>query len=471
MNRSFRQVGAIAGLVALLCAAMPPVVHAGTKGTGKVKEMVPTFSDGLIIKLDGDSPVDQALLAKARAIAARHGVSLNHLRKLARGGDALVLSQELPHSVLRKLAAEIAGVDSRIAYVEPDVVMVPMALSNDRHADDQWNLGASAGGIGLAGAWPLSKGDGVVVAVVDSGVRPHADLQANLLPGYDFISKRAVARDGDGRDPDASDEGDWYTVGQCRSNQLGAQDSQWHGTHVAGTIAAVADNGIGIAGVAPHAKVLPVRVVGRCGAYTSDIIDGVLWAAGVAVPGVPANPNPAKVINLSLGSIAACSRSFQAAIDAARAQGAVVVAAAGNSAVDVAQITPAGCNGVVAVAASNRQGQRSSYSNFGDRITVTAPGGDMMVRAENGILSLLNTGTRRPVADALAYMQGTSMAAPHVSGVAALMMARRPDLSPDRIQALLRASARPMDANACPSGCGGGLLDAAAAVKAAVQAP
>lgn len=470
MNRSHRRTWPLVGLLALLSLSLPLQGHAGSAGGKMHKENVPTFSTGFILSLKDSGDLDPALIAKARAVAAKHGVSLSHLRKLAQGGHVIALDKALPDSVLRALAEEVAKLDGRIDYVEPDVVMVPMALSNDKHVAEQWNLTEAAGGINLGEAWAMSKGLGVVVAVVDSGVRPHVDLMANLLPGYDFVSNRAVGRDGDGRDAFAWDEGTWSTTGQCGSNQLTGQDSSWHGTHVAGTIAAVANNGIGITGVAPKAKVLPVRAVGRCGGYTSDIIDGIVWAAGLPVAGVPLNQHPAKVINLSLGSVNACSKSFQAAINAVRATGAVVVAAAGNSDIDVARISPAGCEGVVAVAASNREGQRAFYSNFGKRITVAAPGGDMQSQATDGILSTLNSGTKRPGGDVLAYMQGTSMAAPHVSGVVALMLARNPNLSPDRVQMLLKGSARPMPPSVCRGGCGGGLVDAAAAVAAAAVA-
>jgi serine protease len=466
MNRSFRRTWALAGLLAL-GATLPLQVGAASR-SGKVsKEIMPTFSAGLIVKLSNDGNLDPELVAKARRIAAKYGLNLNHLRKLARGGDVVSLDRALPPALMQKLADEIAKLDRRIDYVEPDVVMVPLGLSNDKHVSAQWNLTEYAGGINLAEAWAMSKGKDVVVAVVDSGVRPHVDLMANLLPGYDFVSNRSTARDGDGRDPFAWDEGSWYAAGQCHSDQLGAKDSLWHGTHVAGVIGAVSNNSTGITGIAPKAKILPVRVVGRCGGYTSDIIDGMMWAAGLPVAHAPKNPHPAKVINLSLGSVTACSKAFQAAVTAVREAGAVVVAAAGNADIDVARVSPAGCQGVVAVAASDREGKKADYSNYGRRITVAAPGGDMQNVPENGILSLLNAGTKRPAGDVLAYMQGTSMAAPHVSAVVALMLSRNPNLSPEQVQMLLKGSARPIPSGECQGGCGGGLVDAAAAVAAA----
>jgi serine protease len=467
MIRSFRRTWAMAATLALLGGGLSLQADAA----GRVrKETVPEFSGGLIVQIRADAMLDSVLLEKAAAAAARHGVDLRHLRKLARGGHLMALNKALPDALARRLAREIALLDDRIEYVEPDVVMVPMALSNDKHVGDQWNLTDPVGGIYLNEAWPMSKGHGVVVAVVDSGVRPHVDLMANLLPGYDFITNAGAARDGNGRDAMAWDEGTWASAAQCGSHDVSGDDSSWHGTHVAGTVAALANNSLGIAGVAPQAKVLPVRVIGRCGAYTSDIIDGMLWAAGLPVTGVPANPNPARVINLSLGSFSACSRSFQKAIDAVREHGTVVVAAAGNSNVDVARISPAGCQGVIAVAASTRDAKKAYYSNYGKRISVAAPGGNMLEASEDGILSTYNSGAKRPVADVLAYMQGTSMAAPHVAGVAALMLSVNPRLSPDDVQLLIRQSARPMSAAACRGGCGGGMLDAAAAVAAAAMA-
>ncbi|MBT9596184.1 MAG: S8 family peptidase [Vitreoscilla sp.] len=465
MSQHISRQWALPAIAALLALAMPLTSMAGTRSGKASKETVPELSTRLIIRL-GEGNLDAPLLAKVRAVAAKQGLNLTHLRKLARGGDVLDLGKALPPETLHKLAAALTKLDSRIDYVEPDTVMVPMTLSDDKHVGVQWNLTETAGGIRLAGAWARTRGQGVVVAVVDGGVRPHVDLADNLLPGYDFISNRTAARDGDGRDANASDEGNWYTRGQCTSDQLGAEDSSWHGTHVAGTVAALANNGIGVAGVAPGAKVLPVRVLGRCGGYTSDIIDGILWAAGVAVDGVPANPTPARVINLSLGSLAACGKSMQLAVNAARDQGAVLVAAAGNSAIDVKKFSPAGCAGVISVGATTRSGAQASYSNFGTGITVSAPGGDMRAQAVDGVLSTLNSGTKRPATDVLAYMQGTSMAAPHVSGVVALMLARNPQLSVNRVEDLLRASARPLP-GACRGGCGAGIVDAAAAVTAA----
>jgi serine protease len=270
-----------------------------------------------------------------------------------------------------------------------------------------------------------------------------------------------MAADGTGRDSDASDNGDSTIAGQCGGG-MPAQDqaSSWHGTHVAGTIAARTNNGVGVAGVAYGAKVVPVRVLGKCGGYTSDIADAMIWASGGAVTGAPVNANKARVLNLSLGGSGACDTTTQNAINSARSRGAVVVVAAGNSNVNAANANPANCAGVIAVAAVGRTGGKASYSNYGTVVDVAAPGGD----SGAGILSTMNAGTTTPAGDNYAYYMGTSMATPHVAGVAALMLAKNPNLTPDEVEAKLKATARAFPA-AC-SGCGAGIVDAAAAVNA-----
>lgn len=302
-----------------------------------------------------------------------------------------------------------------------------------------------------------------MVAVIDTGYRAHADLVANLLPGYDMISDLEVAQDGNGRDSDATDVGDYAPAGACGVGQP-ARNSSWHGTHVAGTIAAATNNGIGVAGVAYNSKIVPVRVLGRCGGYTSDIADGMIWAAGGSVSGVPANANPAKVLNLSLGGSGACSATQQGAVNAARNLGATVVVAAGNSNTNASNSSPANCIGVVTVAATNRAGARSYYSNYGAVVDIAAPGGETSTTA-NGILSTLNSGSTTPGSDNYAFYQGTSMATPHVAGAAALMYAVKPSITPDEVESILKSSARAFPGTC--SQCGSGIVDATAAVVAA----
>jgi serine protease len=298
------------------------------------------------------------------------------------------------------------------------------------------NCYGSAGGINAPAARERASGAGIVVAVIDTGYRPHADLAGQILPGYDFISTASVANDGNGRDADASDPGDAVRAGECGGQPAQDQDASWHGTHVAGTIAALTNNGGGVAGAAHGAKILPVRVPGKCGGYTSDIADGIIRASGGTVSGVPANAHRARVLNLSLGG--ACGSTTQNAIDSARSRGTVVVVAAGNANVDAGGTTPANCQGVVAVAATNRAGGKASYSNIGSVVDPAAPGGD----SGGYILSTINTGTTAPAGDGYAYYAGTSMATPHVAGTAALMLSKNGALTADEVEARLKGLRR-----------------------------
>ena len=336
-----------------------------------------------------------------------------------------------------------------VEYIEIDQMLKPFATPSDPQYSNQWHYFESNGGLNLPGAWDRATGAGVTVAVLDTGYRPHRDLNANLLPGYDMISNTFVANDGGGRDNDVRDPGDATTRGECGTDSSGQpvprQDSgsSWHGTHVAGTVAAVANNGEGVAGVAYDAKVVPVRVLGKCGGLTSDIADGIIWASGGTVSGTTANANPASVINMSLGGSGACSATTQAAINTARGNGAVIVIAAGNDNDNSANYNPGNCSGVVNVASVGRNGGRAYYSNYGANIDVAAPGGaQSFANDPEGVLSTFNSGSTGPVADSYAYSQGTSMAAPHVAGVAALIKQAKPSATPDEIENILKSTTR-----------------------------
>ncbi|MFI2565658.1 S8 family serine peptidase, partial [Paenarthrobacter sp. NPDC018779] len=414
-----------------------------------------------------DNSVQAARVAVEEAAdnaASKLGVSAQTVRDVATGGHVVKLDEALSASEAEKFA-ESLRLDPNVAYAEPDTVMHIAAAPNDTYFNQQWDLWESQGGLRTTGAWDYTRGEGVVVAVVDTGITRHSDLDANILPGYDMIDDAADARDGDGRDPDPTDMGDWVSANQCADGSP-AEDSSWHGTHVAGTIAAVGNNNRGISGVAPGAKILPVRALGVCGGYTSEIADSIVWAAGGVVSGVPTNPNPAKVINLSLGGIKACSATYQNAIDFAHNAGAAVVVSAGNSNVPASQASPANCQNVITVAASTRSGAKAPYSNYGDAVDVTAPGGDMRSDPLNGILSTYNAGTTTQAETGYYFMQGTSMAAPHVSGLAALLFAAEGgSLTPATLEQQLKDSSRPLPAG-CAPGCGAGLVDATAALIA-----
>lgn len=353
-------------------------------------------------------------------------------------------------------------------------------VPNDPRFAEQWHYrnngtgtGESPGGINLPRAWETSTGsNSVSVSVLDTGILPnHIDIMGsgNLVTGYDMISDPFIANDGDGRDTDPTDPGDALVAGECGGlppwPPIDLADS-WHGTHVAGTIGVGnTNNGVGVAGVNWSVSVQAVRVLGKCGGLTSDINDAIRWAAGLSVPGVPSNTSPARVINMSLGTPpgtpCTLSPSTQSAIDDAVAAGAVVVVAAGNDAVDASQVFPASCNNVITVAASDANGDlETEYSNFGSTVEIMAPGGDVTPNAAGGVLSMVQGG--------YAFYNGTSMAAPHVSGVAALWLADDASLTPTQLLTALQSAALPRTAAQCPQPCGAGLLNADRVPKLAV---
>ena len=463
------------GTLMALCLSAPWVAHAGAGVATAPDVAAPQPTNRLIIKYRSGvrftgpaaTAMERSLLhSQAHDAAARQGQRLQLVRVGAFDTHVMRLDHALPHAQVQQLAREIMASDASVEYAEPDRILQPQFTPNDTQYGQQWHYYEATGGLDLPLAWDKSTGVDVVVAVVDTGYRPHADLAANILPGYDFIIDTAVSNDGTGRDSNAQDPGDAVLAGACGGGQPTMDlASSWHGTHVAGTIAAVSNNGSGVAGVAYNAKVVPVRALGKCGGYTSDIANGVVWAAGGLVSGVPSNANPARVINLSLGGSGACDATSQNAINSARSRGAVVVVAAGNGNADASGFTPANCAGVIAVAATNRSGGRAYYSNYGSVVSVAAPGGDMRYSAANGILSTLNAGATVPGADNYAYYQGTSMATPQVAGVAALMLSKNPALTPNDVAARLKSSERPFPSSC--SQCGSGIVDARAAVDAA----
>jgi serine protease len=387
----------------------------------------------------------------------RQGLRVNQLRRMALGADVIRVDHKLDAQAARNFMDRLLR-DPRVAFAVIDQPMYPALVPNDPLYSEQWQYSDPRYGINLPTAWDSTSGTGQIVAVLDTGVVYHSDLSPNLVAGYDFVSDPLSGGDGDGRDADASDPGDWVAADECEPGS-NARSSSWHGTHVAGTIAAVTNNGKGVAGVAYGARIQPVRVLGKCFNPTSDVVDAIVWASGGSVPGVPSNPTPAKVINLSLGGAGVCDALFQGAIDAAGANGASVVVAAGNNGHDAAGYQPASCNNVIAVAALDEFGDRALYSNYGATIDIAAPG--------NSILSTVNAGTTVPAAESYADYAGTSMAAPHVSGVAALVRAKAGNsITPAQVKSLLEATARTFAAP-CDGGCGAGVLDAGAAVAAA----
>lgn len=448
----------------------------------------------------------------------------------------------LKPEMARRLAAKMVAT-GEVEWAEPSVkqklLAVPAAPSNDYYFSGmtggagQWWARAVAGSNSdvkslrqrgapnIVQAWNTTVGytqsSGVVVAVLDTGYLPHDDLPrvgqpdaARLLPGYDFVSDTAFDRDGTpGRDSDATDPGDWVDAAQANQSAFKALDcgvskSSWHGLAVSGIVAAISNNNGGVSGSTSEGmaavnwatRLLPIRVSGMCGADLDDIVDAIRWAAGLSSVNGVTNTHPAKVINISFGSDAACGPAYQSVIDEVRAAGVVVVAAAGNEHKGVSR--PGNCRGVVSVAALNREGFKATYSNFGPEVTVSTVGGDPGpswvgatdygawggALSDTGILTLYNSGATTAAAGSdYGYYAGTSFSAPIVAGVVALMLDVDPSLSPDDIIAGLKASARrhvqSSQIGACSwsnpgrcvcteATCGQGILDAAEAVRYAV---
>ncbi len=379
---------------------------------------------------------------------------MSDVRLDARSGAVFVV-QAPDASALERVRASMAAQTDVVAFVEENVTLYPSALEPDdpcyaiqwHYWSDEAGEQQAPGGARLPERWAATTGDAdVVVAVIDTGLAANADTAAaNIVDGFDFISNASNASDGDGRDNDPTDPGDAF--------------SSFHGTHVAGTVGSVAtNNSAGVAGAAWTVSVQPIRALGDLGGTTADIIDAIRWAAGVPVPGAPRNQTPADIINLSLGGGGRCSRAMQAAVDDATAAGALVIAAAGNESRDAGLTMPAGCDNVLTVAAGDFNGALARYSNFGESVELLAPGGDVRAdRNRDGVPD----GVASTVAEGFALYNGTSMAAPHVAGVAALILAQEPDLSPAELLARLVATARPRSARQCPQLCGAGLLNAA----------
>ena len=495
---------ALAGIV-MATAAGTPAAHAAPPSLQVVPlrsvPAQPAEADRIIVKyragttgarsLSGKLTTVASAAARASLATARAGIgvpaslSASHVRQMAVGADVIRLSRKLARAELDALVRELEA-DPSVEYAEVDARMYPLHTPDDPYyADYQWHLKASAGGIDMPAAWDVSAGEGVVVAVLDTGVLPaHPDLGANLVEGYDFITSPFMSRrETADRVPGGIDLGDWTVeYDECHAGSEPAPSS-WHGTHVAGTVAQVTDNAEGVAGVAFDARVLPVRVLGRCGGQLSDIADAIVWASGGTVDGVPANAHPAEVINMSLGGYGSCGATYQDAIDAAVANGSVVVVAAGNSGEDAANFRPASCANVINVGANRFNGGIAFYSNFGASVDISAPGGGAYQDPGNSGWNgyIVQGGSLDPETDEGNYdyvgMIGTSMAAPHVAGAAALVQAAlvgagRLPLDHASMEALLKQTARVFPESIPGSTpIGVGILSVRAALDKALEEP
>jgi serine protease len=445
----------------------------------------------LIVKLTpraGNARVEERLAELGQAI----GEPLALRRHMSGGAVVARLQQPVSPARAEALAQRLARAP-QVEYAAPDYLVQALLTPDESAFAMQWGLMApsatigsltTVGGANATAAWDITTGSNTpVVAVVDTGVRPHPDFSARLLPGYDFFTEVARAGDGDGRDSDPADPGDWVTatdianLSACASYTV--RDSSWHGTLVTSVLAAQGNTASGIAGVSWGARILPLRSLGRCGGYSSDTMDAIRWAAGLTGSGFPVNPYPARVINLSLGHSGSCGFPYQLLMDQLYAAGVIVVAAAGNDG-DASIRAPANCNHVIAVTAHGINGASSTFANIGAGTTLSAPGGGLG-RDSTGtgggssraIPILEDTGATTPSGSYQEnYAVGTSLSAPHVSGTVALILSLLPDASPDLVRSLLVDNVRPFPAGSyctvqTAGHCGAGLLDIGKTLAAA----
>jgi serine protease len=416
----------------------------------------------LIVKFHADSASEHAqeqwAASKAAALAQRHQLTVEDSREIVTGMHVMrvqpLSSGEQFETTLARLRA-----DPAVEYAEPDERRYVTAIPNDPGFSGQWYLNNDSGtpsAIDAVTAWDTTTGDSnVVIAEIDTGVRfDHPDLQrlanaGQLLDGYDFVSDVAIANDGDGRDADASDPGDWVSQSDVQSGLFQGcmvSDSSWHGTRVAGILGALSNNAIGVAGVTWSRRILPVRGLGKCGGYDSDIIPAMLWSAGISVSGVDDNLNPAKVINMSLGASGICPESYRDAISQIVARGVLVVVSAGNEGGPVA--TPANCPGVAGIAGLRHAGTKVGFSSLGTDIALSAPGGNCVNNSGACLYSIdttSNNGAATPgdstYTDQTNYNVGTSFSAPIVAGIAALMASVNSTLNSAQLIARLKSGA------------------------------
>jgi serine protease len=435
---------------------------------------------------DGERPAQGATTSPSSVVAkfaGRSGLAIQEVRGLMAGMHLLHVDPRAGESFEQQL--ERVRSDPDVEFAVADERRFPHAVPNDPHyATDQWYLqnGAYTGAgadpsvatqpsaIHAQSAWDLSTGtSNVVIAVIDTGVLySHPDLGSRLLPGYDFISDIPVANDGDGRDADATDAGDWVTAAENNATNgpftgCGVSNSSWHGTRTTGIIGALSNNGVGITGITWNTRILPARALGKCGGFDSDIIDAMAWAAGVHVANVPDNPqaNWAKVENLSLGSVEACPASYQSIVATLNTMGVVVVASAGNENGPVD--TPANCPGVIAVAGLRHTGTKVGYSSLGPEVALGAPGGNCVNTAPGSpclfsIGTTTNSGLTTADPNGNTYTDqinninvGTSFSAPIVSGIVGLMASANSHLTPAQLLARLQKGATPYPVSSDPS--------------------
>ena len=419
-------------------------------------------SVGVIVKLrpaSATSAVQKlaSLADRSQGLAKRTGVAIQLKRQIS---DSTLVTTLDSHQVDAAEALQRLRADPEVEYAVPDHRRYALATSpDDPLFAGQWYLKSTeVSAVNAINAWDSERGaSGIVIAVLDTGVLyDHPDLgrTANggkLLPGFDFVNATAQGNDGDGRDADASDPGDWVSSGDLSNGAFSGcaqSDSSWHGTRVSGMIAALTNNGSGVAGLDWGSQILPVRVLGKCGGTDSDILAGMRWAAGLHVNGIADNPTPARILNMSLGGDSVCEPSYLDVIRELTALKVLVVVAAGNDGTVVS--SPGNCPGVAAIAAIRHAGSKVGFSNLGPEVSIAAPGGNCVnINGGPCLFSLdttSNSGTTVPGAhtftDQFNPNLGTSFSTPIVSGIAALMLSRNNNLTTAQLIARLREGAR-----------------------------
>ncbi len=473
----------------------------------------PDATDQIVVRWrDGSkATLSTSPAQRASKLSTTSGLGIQHKRRSTPNTEVYKLDHAVSGAELQGVLDKL-NADPDVAFAVADKRRQIQKVPSDELALDQWYfLSAEPAATRTDQAWDVTTGDAnTVVAVLDTGVRPdHPDLTSKLvrngngeLVGYDFLSDARTANDGDGRDADPSDPGDWVDSTDRASaffSGCSASGSSWHGTRVASLIGARSDDGYGVAGAGWATRILPVRVLGKCGGPDSDIIDGMRWAAGLEVEGVPPNPTPAKIINLSLGGNDSCNALWQSAIDEITARGTLVVASVGNEGIPPG--TPANCNNVLGVGAVRHAGSKIGFSNLGPGTDISAPGGNCVneppyttaAPCVYAIQVAIDMGSTVPVGPTHTDKVnrpnvGTSFSAPLVAGAAALMNAVNPQLKPDQLATLLQESATPFPTSSPTTNricrvpttfvqgeecicttvtCGAGMLNTKAAVDAA----
>jgi len=469
----------------------------------------PDTTDQIIVRwrTGAKTTLSASSAQRASKLSSRSGMAIQHKRRSTATTDVYKLDRAMDDRELQAVLDQL-NADPDVEFAVADKRRQIQQIPSDPLVSNQWYfLGVEPAATRTDQAWDVTTGTAAtVVAVLDTGVRyEHPDLATKLLPGYDFISDARIGNDGDGPDPDASDPGDWIDstdratafFANCTTTR-----SSWHGTRVSSLIGASSNEGVGMAGAGWSTRILPVRVLGKCGGFDSDIIDGMRWAAGLPVDGAPMNPTPANIINLSLGGDGNCSAAYQSAVDEVAAQGTLIIASVGNQGIDPG--TPANCNNVVGVGGIRHVGTKIGFSNLGPGTDISAPGGNCVndgppfsdaspcVYAVQVAIDMGDTMPQAPgYTDRVSRPNfGTSFSAPLVAGAAALMHAVNPQLTPPQFTTLLQETASPFPTSSATTNricrvpttfvqggecicttatCGAGMLNTAAAVNAALK--